>query len=131
MLYKEMIKRCVGILKSHGKEFYRWTGQSLKHKGEDMFTKKPIIEMFYGRLGDTEHIDCNTKEHDEYSTRLVEADEQLSRLLEKDQKLLDLYRQAIDSLEGVYAEEIACYYAAAFRFGVLLGMDIASYFDEK
>ena len=49
----------------------------------------------------------------------------------KEEKLLSLYNKAMDSLEGVYSEEIACYYAYAFRCGVLIGMDIAGFFDDK
>ncbi|MBO5363483.1 MAG: hypothetical protein J6A46_04065 [Clostridia bacterium] len=92
--------------------------------------KKPILEMYYGNLGRAEEINVQTKEHERFLSELIEADEEI-KLLMKEEKLLSLYNKAMDSLEGVYSEEIACYYAYAFRCGVLIGMDIAGFFDDK
>ena len=96
-----------------------------------MFEKKPIVEMFYGNLGNREAIDCNTKRHGRCCNELVEADDKLRELLQKDETALSLYKKAMNALEGMYSEEIDCYYASAFQFGVLIGMDVAGYFERK
>ena len=93
-----------------------------------MSRKKPIAEL-YDLL--TESIDCETKAHKKFLDELIDADDQIRNLLKSDDPLLVLYTKSMDYLEGVYFEEIACYYTAAFRFGVLLGLDVAEYHKEK
>lgn len=93
--------------------------------------EKPILKLYYGRFCNIERVNVDSKKRDEYLDKLENADEKIRELLEKEETLLDLYKTAMDSLEGVYAEEMACYYREAFRSGVLLGMDIVGAFDEQ
>ena len=93
--------------------------------------EKPILKLYYGRFCNIETVNVHSKQRDEYLDKLDDADRKIRALLEKEETLLNLYKTAMDSLEGVCSEEMACYYRDAFRSGVLLGMDIVGAFDEK
>ena len=99
-------------------------------KKEDKFMKKPIFELYYGRFCAMENIRACTKEYERHLDKLENADTKLRGLIEKDETLFGLYKTAMDALEGVCSEEMACNYREAFRAGVLLGMDIMGAFDE-
>ncbi len=93
--------------------------------------EKPIEKLYYGRFGNFESIKTNGKKYEAYIDKLEIADKKIKQLLEKDETLLDLYKTAIDSLEGLYFEEMLSHYVEAFRSGVLLGMDIMGAFDKE
>ena len=93
--------------------------------------EKPIEKLYYGRFGNFESIKTNGKKCEAYLDKLEAADKTIQKLLEKDETLLDLYKTAMNSLEGIYGEEMLSHYVEAFRSGVLLGMDIMGAFDKE
>ena len=96
-----------------------------------MLTKTPILDIYCGKFGTAEQIKVHTKKWSEYVAALEEADRELCTLLEKDEKLFLLYKKVTASLDGMFGEEMDCCYRSAFRWGVLLGMDIVGFFDEN
>ena len=82
--------------------------------------EKPILKLYYGRFCNIENIKVDGRKRDEYLDKLDDADRKIRERLEKEETLLNLYKTAMDSLEGVCSEEMACYYREAFRSGVLL-----------
>ena len=95
-----------------------------------MKLKTPIMQMYYGELINPDCVAVNTKEHEGFLDELIKTDEEIQKLLKKDDTVYTLYKKAMDSLGGMMSEEIAVYYAEGFRAGILLGMDIAGYFDK-
>ena len=92
--------------------------------------EKPIERLYYGRLCSIESIKTNGEKYAALLDELEKADKKIQNLLEKDATLLGLYKTAMNSLEGICAEEMLSHYIEAFRSGVLLGMDIMGAFDK-
>ncbi|MBQ2740909.1 MAG: hypothetical protein IJF39_04765 [Clostridia bacterium] len=95
-----------------------------------MKLKTPILRMYYGELISPDCVAVNTKEHEAFLDELVKTDEEIQKLLKRDDTVYALYKKAMDCLGGMMSEEVAVYYAEGFRAGILLGMDIAGYFDK-
>ncbi len=93
--------------------------------------EKPIERLYYGRYCNFESIKIGGKEYAKHLDELEKSDTKIRSLLEKDTTLLDLYKTAMNSLEGICAEEMLSHYVEAFRSGVLLGMDIMGAFDKE
>ncbi len=95
-----------------------------------MKLKTPIMKMFYGELINPDSVTVNTKEYKAFLDKLIKSDEEIRKLLKEDDVLYILYKKAMDSLGGMMSEEVAIYYAEGFRAGILLGLDVAGYFDR-
>ena len=95
-----------------------------------MKLKTPILRMYYGELISPDCVSVNTKEHEAFLDELIKTDEEIQKLLKRDDTVYALYKKAMDCLGGMMSEEVAVYYAEGFRAGILLGMDIAGYFDK-
>jgi len=95
-----------------------------------MLTKRPILDIYCGKFGSMEQIKVDTKKWNECVALLESADKEFRALLAKDENLLALYKKVTDALEGTFSEEMDACYRSAFRWGVLLGMDIVGFFDE-
>ena len=93
--------------------------------------EKPIEKLYYARFCNLESIKANGKKYATLLDELEKADTKMQKLAEKDAVLLDLYKTAMNSLEGICGEEMLSHYVEAFRSGVLLGMDIMGAFDKE
>lgn len=83
-----------------------------------------IQDMYCGRRGTNEYIK-NSQRYQEILTEYIEAMEELEGELKKFPKLLALYERA-EALHGeMHAESLDTHYCEGFRFGVLMGLDIA------
>jgi hypothetical protein len=83
-----------------------------------------IQEMYYGRRGTNEYIK-NSQRYQEILTEYIEAMEELEAELKKFPKMLALYEKAETLNEEMQAESLDTHYCEGFRFGVLMGLDIA------
>ena len=95
-----------------------------------MKLRTPIMQMYYGKLINPDCVSVNTKEHEAFLDEVIKNEEELQKLLKKDDIIYTLHKKSMDALMGMMSEETAIYYADGFRAGILLGMDIAGYFDK-
>lgn len=93
-----------------------------------MEEKTPIVQLFYGKIGNQENIKVDTEEYRRFLDELIEVDEQISQKTKGLEDIYELYKKATDLLEGMMNEEIDVYYSEGIRTGVLIGMDVAGYF---
>lgn len=83
-----------------------------------------IQDMYCGRRGTSEYIK-HSQRYQELLTEYIEATEELERELKKFPKLLALYEKAEELNGEMQAESVNMHYCEGFRFGVLMGLDIA------
>lgn len=83
-----------------------------------------IQDMYYGRRGTSDYIE-NSQKYREVLTKYIEAMEELEAELKKSPNLLALYEKAEALNEEMQAESLDTHYCEGFRFGVLMGLDIA------
>lgn len=96
--------------------------------------KSPILQMFLeGRgtaddlVGSTSALKEKAKEkRQEFST----LTQRFTEKLKENGELFDLYEELIIRLEEEYCSECDFHYSEGFRFGVLLGLDIAGFIKE-
>lgn len=90
-----------------------------------MKRKSAIMQMHYCERGSYEDVPCSNeyfKLLDEY----VKNDSEIRVKLSEFPNLLELYKKANDSLEILNCESEDNHYLEGFRFGVLIGLDIAT-----
>lgn len=84
-----------------------------------------IREMIHGEKGKIE----NVKMSEEYSKLLqsfIDVDKEMKEKLKNSPEMLEKYNKAIDAFWAYSSEESTCFYIEGFRFGVLLGLEIAN-----
>lgn len=86
--------------------------------------KSAIEQMRYGLRGTYESVKV-TKRYTSIMGKVCDADEALTKLLKAGSEEDRLYRQFKEHIDEAAFEECESYYKEGFRFGVLLGLDIA------
>ncbi len=86
--------------------------------------KSAIEQMCYGLRGTYESVKV-TKRYTSIMGKVCDADEALTKLLKAGSEEDRLYRQFKEHIDEAACEECESYYKEGFRFGVLLGLDIA------
>ena len=87
--------------------------------------KSAIIKMFYGERGHYELINCHTPEYDRLLDELVENDDELIKRLKDNPELAKMYEKTKDLIEMKCCDTLAVHYAEGFKFGLLIGMEVA------
>lgn len=83
-----------------------------------------IMQMYYGERGQYDHIPYSDEARrllDEF----IKEDAQFRAHLSNFPDLLKLYEKVNDSIEALNCETEDNYYAEGFRFGFLMGLDVA------
>ena len=88
----------------------------------------PIMQMYYGRRGSYEKIPCS-KEYFKLLEKVIENDDELREKLSAYPELLKLYKKTNESIEALHCESADNHFAEGFKFGVLMGLDIAGDID--
>ena len=86
--------------------------------------KSAIEQMCYGLRGTYESVKV-TKRYTSIMGKVCDADEALTKLLKAGSEEDRLYRQFKEHIDEAACVECESYYKEGFRFGVLLGLDIA------
>ncbi len=83
-----------------------------------------ICQLYFGRgqYGSVPQSAESKRMEDEFFA----ADMEFKEALKKYPELLDMYQDVIQIKEGMFYEGVQRHYFEGFRFGVLLGIDIAS-----
>ena len=85
--------------------------------------------MFYLERGNCENIKLS-KEYEKILKEITELDENFINAIEKDSKLLEMYKEVSNKQDELCLEDCYLHYAEGFRFGVLMGLDIAETIKE-
>ena len=88
----------------------------------------PIMQMYYGHRGNYEKIPC-TKEYFKLLEKVIENDDELCEKLSAYPELLELYKKTNESIEALHCESADSHFSEGFKFGVLMGLDIAGDID--
>ena len=88
-----------------------------------------IWQMFYLQRGNYENVKL-TKRYTKVLGELADLDENFIKLIERDSKLLKLYKEVSEKQDELCAEDAYIHFAEGFRFGVLMGLDIAENTEE-
>ncbi len=83
-----------------------------------------IRDMYEKRRGHYESVP-HGEEYDKCLEELVKCDDEMREALKENPKLLQLYKKTTDALDAL---SIVCedeHYIEGFKFGVLMGLDIA------
>ena len=88
-----------------------------------------IRQMFYVERGSFEKIKVSNK-YVKVLGELADLDENFIKLIERDSKLLKLYKEVSEKQDELCAEDAYIHFAEGFRFGVLMGLDIAENTEE-
>ena len=89
-----------------------------------MKRKSAIMQMYYGERGNVERISCS-EEYYKLLEVVIKSEEELRKELEKIPKLFELYKKTIEAIDALNDEQLDNYYLEAFRFGFLMGLDVA------
>lgn len=83
----------------------------------------PILQMFYGKRGNSDLIACT----DEYSRLAEIAGKYYNEFREKikdNNELLSLFDKVLDSNADLHCESADLHYVEGFRFGFLMALDV-------
>lgn len=83
-----------------------------------------IKDLYYGERGDSELVEPSEKMRELFQ-RVNEQREGLEKLLENFQDIKIAFLNFLDTQEELRLTAMHDYYAEGFRFGVLLGLDVA------
>ena len=87
-----------------------------------MKNKSAIMQMYFGKRGNTETIPMS----DEYKTvlsKLVTLDEEMTKKLKENSELLELYKKIIEVEMELEAETSDTHFYEGFSFGLLIGVE--------
>lgn len=84
--------------------------------------KSAVLQMFYGQRVDSDKIKC-PPEYYECIHNAVEYNKQLCEELKDMPEALELFNKFNDWTDRAYALEVDAYYAAGFKFGLLIGVE--------
>ena len=94
-----------------------------------MKRESAIRQMYYGNRGQ-EKLSKMSLEYRELFEEQLRYENELREKMKDMPEILELYEKAEDSSDAVHSEDLAEHYAAGFKFGILIGMEIAFYDDE-
>ncbi len=83
-----------------------------------------VKDMYEKRRGHYESVP-HGEEYEKCLDEVIKCDDEMQEALKKNPKLLQLYKKATDALDAL---SVVCgddYYTEGFKFGVLMGLDIA------
>ncbi len=83
-----------------------------------------ISDMFYGRRGQLDQLPV-TEEYRKQFNEFFVYQKELEEKLKQNPDLLQLYKQVLNSYDEVVCIQVEDYYAEGFRYGVLIGLDVA------
>ena len=97
--------------------------------------KSPILQMFVEGRGTADDLNEKNTVAREAAAKKRKEFSELSRAfsekVKSDPELSALYNELIISMEEGYDLECDYHYSEGFRFGVLLGLDIAGFIKEE
>jgi hypothetical protein len=97
--------------------------------------KSPILQMFVEGRGTADDLaDKNTAlrlQAREKRKELTALTQKFNEKIKQDTELFELYNQILIALEQGYDAECDFHYSEGFKFGVLLGLDIAGFIKEE
>jgi hypothetical protein len=97
--------------------------------------KSPILQMFVEGRGTADDLAENTSQLKEKSQEkrreLAVLTQRFTEKLKENEELFALYEELLVQLEEGYGAECDFHYSEGFRFGVLLGLDIAGFIKEE
>ncbi|MBQ8373997.1 MAG: hypothetical protein IJX98_00290 [Clostridia bacterium] len=89
-----------------------------------------ILQMYNGQRGKFEDVPL----HEDYLSILdsvIKEEKNLQTKLQGNQEALDLHVKITNLLDELDIVGKEAHFREGFRFGVLMGLDIAGFFDEK
>ncbi len=90
-----------------------------------MKRKSAIMQMYYHERGGYEDIP-RSNEYFKLLDEYVKNDSEIRDKLSEFPNLLELYKKANDSLEILNCESEDNHYLEGFKFGLLIGLDVAT-----
>lgn len=90
-----------------------------------MKTKSAIRQMFNSEKGTFESV-YMTAEHQKLLSEVVNFDDELRAKLSTKPELLKLYTKTNDTIEAMHCESEENHYVEGFKFGLLMGLEIAT-----
>lgn len=85
--------------------------------------------MLYGKRGNCQLIEY-TAEYEQVRQKYYETEETFAAKLKELPEIEDLYRNVLDQYIAVNSEMQDIFYSEGFRFGVLIGLDVAGLIKE-
>ncbi len=86
--------------------------------------KSGIAQMFFEGRGMGESLEL-TKEYHRMLDVYIDLEEKFEKEFLKTKEASERYREVANSIHFLNCEECYCFYREGFRFGVLMGLDIA------
>lgn len=83
-----------------------------------------IKDMYEKRRGHYESV-VHGEEYQKCLDKVIKCDDEMRGALKKNPKLLELYQKATRALDALSVAGEDDYYVEGFKFGVLMGLDIA------
>ena len=83
-----------------------------------------IKDMYEKRRGHYESV-VHGEEYQKCLDEVIKCDDEMREALKKHPKLLELYQKSTNALDALSVAEEDDYYIEGFKFGVLMGLDIA------
>ena len=93
-----------------------------------MKNQSVIRDMFFGKQGNMDAIK-SSRAYKEKLAVTVALDKELQTKLADLPELADLYEKFSDAVLDENSENVLDYYTAGFRFGLLLGLEVAKAYD--
>lgn len=95
-----------------------------------MDIKSAIKAMYFMERGTFDKIGYS-KSYDEALQNSGFFDDELKRKLKNRKELLDLYKKTDEAHQRLCSENAYLHFAEGFRFGVLMGLDVAGYIKDE
>ena len=89
-----------------------------------MNKKSVIIQMFNGQKGSFDNIICS-KEYMNILNEVADIESEFTKKLKKSE-LLDSYKNVSECISRLHLQELEDVFIESFKFGVLLGIEVAS-----
>ena len=83
----------------------------------------PILQMYYGKRGDSDLIVC-TKEYSRLADVLEKHDNAFREKIKDNEELLSLFDTVLDANADLHCESVDMHYVEGFRFGFLMALDV-------
>ena len=88
--------------------------------------KSAILQMFYGERGSMNDVP-NSREYSEQLDKFCEAEKDFLEKISGVPDYQALYRQFLENVFELQCRSMDDYFSEGFRFGVLMGLDVANF----
>ena len=92
--------------------------------------KSGIAQMFFEGRGTGETLEL-TEEYHQLLDVYIDLEEKFEKEFLKTKDASDGYRKVVNAIHFLDSEECYCFYREGFRFGVLMGLDIAGFVKNE